>query len=124
MVATGPITPARGEIWWVNLDPIVGHEQAGRRPALVISDTTFNAGPQGLVIVLPMTRAHRRYRLHVWAEPADTGLRDPGAIMCDQIRTVSHTRFLDRTPAGMASPAVVAQVEARLRAILPLPRNL
>lgn len=122
MLTRGPVIPARGEIWRVNLDPIAGHEQVGKRPALVISDTTFNAGPQELVIVLPMTRTRRRYQLHIWVEPADSGLGEAGAIMCDQIRTVSRIRFLDQAPAGMASPSILDQVDARPRAVLHLPR--
>ena len=45
----------RGEIWMIDFDPTRGHEQAGRRPALVVSDDVFNAGPAGLVMVLPVT---------------------------------------------------------------------
>ena len=45
----------RGEIWWVDLDPTRGHEQAGRRPALVLSVDAFNHGPAGLVVVVPVS---------------------------------------------------------------------
>jgi len=47
--------PSRGEVWIVDLDPTKGHEQAGRRPCLVISVDIFNQGPADLVVVLPMT---------------------------------------------------------------------
>ncbi|OYV95604.1 MAG: growth inhibitor PemK, partial [Planctomycetia bacterium 21-64-5] len=47
--------PVRGEVWTVNLDPVRGHEQAGTRPALIVSVNRFNHGPAGLVVVLPIT---------------------------------------------------------------------
>src|SRR3990170_1190644 len=49
------VAPGRGEVWMTDLSPVRGHEQAGRRPALIVSDTVFNQGPAGLVIVLPIT---------------------------------------------------------------------
>ena len=50
--------PSRGEIWFLNLDPTQGREQAGSRPALVvISVDVFNHGPADLVVVLPVTSA-------------------------------------------------------------------
>ena len=47
--------PQRGEIWMVDLDPTRGHEQAGMRPALVVSTDIFNASPAEMVTVLPTT---------------------------------------------------------------------
>ena len=47
--------PSRGEIWMVDLNSARGHEQAGVRPALVVSVDTFNHGPAGLAVVLPVT---------------------------------------------------------------------
>ena len=46
------ITPSRGEIWMVDLNPARGHEQAGYRPCLVVSVDLFNHGPAELVVVL------------------------------------------------------------------------
>ena len=54
--------PARGEVWLADLDPTRDHEQAGRRPVLVISEDLFNQGPAGLCIVLPMTSTLRPIR--------------------------------------------------------------
>ncbi|NCR44934.1 MAG: type II toxin-antitoxin system PemK/MazF family toxin, partial [Microcystis aeruginosa SX13-01] len=45
----------RGEIWLADLNPVRGHEQAGKRPCLVISADLFNQGASGLVVVLPVT---------------------------------------------------------------------
>src|SRR6185295_5268066 len=49
----------RGEVWLADLDPTRGHEQAGRRPVLIVSDDVFNAGAAELVVVLPMTSTLR-----------------------------------------------------------------
>lgn len=124
--------PRRGEIWWVDFDPVVGHEQAHRRPALVVSADIFNHGPSQLAVVLPLTRTRRSLPLHVWYEPAETGLggpgtqpalRDPGAVLCDQVRTVSRLRFTAGGPAGRLSSRLLAVVDDRLRIVLDLPRS-
>ena len=57
--------PARGEVWLADLNPVRGHEQAGRRPVLVVSEDLFNRGPAGLAIVLPMTSTLRGIPSHV-----------------------------------------------------------
>lgn len=57
--------PARGEVWLADLNPTRGHEQAGRRPVLVVSEDLFNRGPAGLAIVLPMTSTVRDVPSHV-----------------------------------------------------------
>ena len=62
--------PSRGEIWMVDLNPTRGHEQAGVRPALVVSVDTFNHGPAGLAVVLPVTSRLREYRyMFPWGRP-------------------------------------------------------
>jgi mRNA interferase MazF len=121
------LTPERGDIWWVNFNPIEGHEQAGKRPALVVSATTFNRGPQQLIVVAPMTTRIRKLPLHIAFQPEDCGtsntLTSPGAIRCDQIRTVSLSRFLENAPVGHLSPNIMSRVDNALRALLTLPEN-
>ncbi len=111
------VAPARGEIWWVSLDPVRGREQAGRRPALVVSISTFNRGPRGLIWVLPLTRTVRRYPFHVEVLPNESGMSDRSYIMCEQIRSISTTRLLDSAPAGQVSGTTMARVEYLLRTI-------
>ena len=121
------MSPERGDIWWVNFDPIEGHEQAGQRPALVISANTFNRGPQRLIVVAPLTTTIRTLPLHIVFDPGDfrptTSITRPGAIRCDQIRTISLNRFLDSAPVGHVSVDVMARVDIALRALLVLPEN-
>ena len=52
--------PVRGEVWDVDLNPVIGHEQGGKRPALVVSADGFNKTQAGLVIVVPITIKRRR----------------------------------------------------------------
>ena len=113
------VQPSRGEIWSVDLDPTRGHEQAGERPALVISTDTFNWGPADLVVIIPLTTTDRGIPLHVRVQPSkQNGLERPSVILCDQLRSVSKQRFVK--VLGKLSSPVMAQVEERLRALLQL----
>ncbi|MGM0539820.1 MAG: type II toxin-antitoxin system PemK/MazF family toxin [Thermodesulfobacteriota bacterium] len=49
------LKPLRGDIWSIDLDSTKGYEQSGKRTGLVLSENTFNLGPAGLVVVLPIT---------------------------------------------------------------------
>lgn len=120
------VAPGRGEIWWVSLDPIQGHEQAGRRPAVVVSTNLFNTGPSDLVMVVPMTRTNAGFPFHIPITPVESGMRDMGYIMCDQLRVVSKGRFESPNPAytvraagGVPLP-ILRLVEDKLRVILEL----
>ncbi len=85
----GVANPTRGEVWEVNFDPTVGREQAGFRPALIVSDDALNAGPRGLVIVLPVTGTDRGLPTHIPVVPPEGGLTKPSVIMAEQLRAVS-----------------------------------
>src|SRR5437879_3840690 len=77
------VPPARGDLWDTDFDPIKGREQAGRRPALVMSVDTFNRGPAELVVAIPLTRTERKVRWHVSVAPPEGGLSDVSYIKCD-----------------------------------------
>jgi len=110
--------PARGEVWLADLNPTRGHEQAGRRPVLVVSEDLFNRGPAGLAIVLPMTSAVRNVPTHVPIDPPEGGVRNRSAVLCEGVRSVSAERLIDRW--GAVSPSTMAAVEDRLRILLRL----
>ena len=110
--------PSRGEVWSVNFDPILGREQAGTRPALVLSVDKFNHGPAELVIVLPITSKDKRQPIHVSVTPPEGGLRLPSFIKCDDIRSVSKQRF--KRFHGTLSARTLAEVEKRMRILLNL----
>jgi mRNA interferase MazF len=114
------ILPSRGEIWEADLDPTEGHEQAGKRPVLVVSNDKFNHGPAELVIVAPLTRTGRRIPLHVEVDPPEGGLSDRSYILCDSVRSISRRRLLGARPRGVVSPETMEDVEDKLRILLDL----
>ena len=114
---TSPL-PSRGEVWEVNLDPTRGHEQAGRRPALVVTVDIFNHGPAELVVVLPITTTAKGIPLHVPLDPPEGGVRRPSFIKCEDVRAVSRERLI--VAWGPVSESTMRAVEERLRILLDL----
>ena len=107
----------RGEIWIVSLDPIVGHEQRGTRPILIVSPAPFN-DLTGTPVVLPITSGGRFARRRGFAVPlAEADTRTVGVIRCDQPRVLGlmarHGKRLEALP-----DEVMDEVLARLAAIL------
>lgn len=112
------VKPKRGEVWLVDLNPVRGHEQAGKRPALVISVDLFNSGPAGLVVVLPITTKDKKIPLHVKISPPEGGVKETSFVKCEDIRSVSTERLLERL--GEVSRNTMAAVEDRVRILLEL----
>jgi mRNA interferase MazF len=110
--------PARGEVWLADLDPTRGHEQAGRRPVLVISHDIFNRGPAELVIVLPMTSHLRNVPSHIRVSPPEGGLKTASAILCEGIRSVARQRLVTRW--GAVRRRTMVAVEDIVRILLRL----
>ena len=77
-------TPDRGDVVWLNMDPCAGHEQSGRRPALVLSPGAYN-GKVGLAIVCPVTSRRKDYPFEV-ALPE--GLPVTGVVLSDQVKSL------------------------------------
>ncbi len=84
MVESKPYVPQRGDVIWVTLNPQAGHEQAGRRPALVLSPATYN-GKVGLAILCPLTNQIKGYPFEVLVPP---GLSISGAVLADQVKNL------------------------------------
>ena len=113
--------PQRGEIWYGTLDPVVGHEQGGTRPLLVVSDDRFNALPRQMLVVVPLTTTVRNRRFEVVVDPPEASLSRRSSILCDAPRTISTGRLdLRRGKVGTIDPATLAAVEERLRWLLGL----
>jgi mRNA interferase MazF len=98
----------RGDVWLVDLDPTMGHEQNGGRPALIISADELNLSPVGLVAVLPMTSKARKLPSRVRIAPPAGGLAMESWVICEQIRTVSKQRLVTRL--GRVTPATLGAV--------------
>src|SRR5438128_2542487 len=114
--------PSRGEIWLVDLGTGIGHEQAGQRPVLIVSDDAFNSGLAGLVMVVPLTsrvKKSKHIAAHVPVDPPEGGLKTPSVILCDQLRTISKDR-LGKNPWGSVLPATLGEVDKVLRVLLGL----
>jgi mRNA interferase MazF len=95
-----------------------GHEQAGRRPVLVVSNDNFNRSPAKLAVVVPLTKRFRGNPLHVAVEPGESGLERTSYIKCEDIRCVSHERL--GRPLGAVSPVTMSAVENNLLDLLAL----
>lgn len=113
MVATPAYVPAKGDLIWITFDPQAGHEQAGRRPAVVLSDTDYNTR-SGLVIVCPITSRVKNYRYEV-AVPA--GGQTTGVVLADQIKSMDwrarRADFIER-----ANDDLLLQILAKLGTII------
>ena len=112
------VEPSRGEVWLVDLNPTRGHEQAGVRPGLVVSTDTFNHGPAGLVVILPLTTRARGIPLHVAVGPPEGGVQERSFVKCEDIRSVAKERLTQRWER--ISATTMAEVEDRLRILLQL----
>jgi mRNA interferase MazF len=105
--------PDRGDIVWLNFTPQAGHEQAGHRPALVLSPAQYNAA-SGLMLCCPMTAQVKGYPFEV---PVDAPGGQSEVVLADQVKSVDwEARRAQRK--GRASDAVVADVLARIQALL------
>lgn len=110
--------PDKGHIIKVDFDPHAGHEQAGGRPALVLSPTAYNR--YGLAIVVPITNQVKGYPFEV---PVPAGFATTGVILSDAIKSVDwkarRARFIEIMPAGP-----LKAVHGHLMLLLSLPESL
>ena len=108
----------RGEIWLVDFGQPVGREQAGKRPALVVSADPLNEGPAAIVIVVPMTTARRDLPSHVEIDAHESGLEQISYAKCEDVKSISDERLIARI--GVAPVEAVFAVGRILRYLLDL----
>jgi mRNA interferase MazF len=109
----------RGQIHYANLDPVVGHEQAGRRPVLIIQNDVGNRfSPTVIVAAISSKLPPKPYPTEVRVEAGSGGLTVESAIRLDQIRTVDKTR-LERH-IGQLDAATMRQVDEAIKISLGL----
>lgn len=108
-----PYIPERGDIVWIDFDPQAGHEQAGRRPALVLSPSSYN-GKAGLAILCPITSQVKGYTFEV---SIPSGLAVHGVVLADQARSLDwrarNASFICKLPS-----TTIVEVHKKLSALL------
>ena len=105
--------PRRGDLVWLSFDPQAGHEQAGHRPAFVLSPEPYNR-KTGLFLACPITSRSKGYPFEV---PLPPGLSVSGVILSDQIKSLDW-RARQATFADHAPPPTLAEVMARVLSLL------
>lgn len=103
---------------WVDLDPIRGREQAGRRPALVVASDLYLEQADTLAIIVPATTVDRGWPNHVPLRGPSLTLTQPTYAMTEQPRTVTRERLFE--VAGMVDTATMHDVDGWLRDFLAL----
>ena len=109
----GASVPERGDVVWLQFNPQAGSEQAGRRPALVVSPKSYN-GKVGLALVCPITSRIKGYPFEV---ELPGGLETHGVILCDQVKSLDW-RARRATRFGSVPGDVMLEVTARIVALV------
>jgi mRNA interferase MazF len=115
MVSPGQYVPRYGDIIWINLDPRAGHEQAGRRPAVVLSPAKYN-GKTGLALMCPITGQIKGYPFEVLLPE---GLPITGVILSDQIKSLDW-RARDAELIDILPEEIMFEVFQKLGTLLSL----
>lgn len=100
-------TYKQGSIIWLDFSPQAGHEQAGRRPAVIISNDTTNALLNNRAMVCPITTTNK----HLALQPElDNRTTTQGVVLCDQARILDldarHAEYIEALPADILSEVV------------------
>lgn len=121
----------RGEIYWVEFDPVKGSEQGGLRPALVVQNDVGNLySPTTVVVAITQTLPPKPYPFVVIIEPEESGLPERSAVNCAQIATIQQASPSSRLrpprgeseirPVGRLSPEKMVEVGEALKYNLAL----
>jgi mRNA interferase MazF len=112
------VSARRGDLWLVDFGEPVGREQAGVRPAVVVSADGLNEGPAGVVMVVPVTSARRGLPSHIEIDDRDSGLDQMSYAKCEDLKSISDRRLVRRL--GVVETGVVVEIERVLRYLLDL----
>ncbi len=105
--------PDRGDIVWLQFNPQAGHEQAGHRPALVLSPASYNR-LSGLMLCCPMTSQKKGYPFEVVVEDA---LNHTSVVLADQVKSLDW-KVRKAVKKGTAPSDVVAETLSKLQVLL------
>jgi mRNA interferase MazF len=114
---SAPLRP--GDVWLIDLDPAIGSEQAGRRPAVIVSGPLHLALPHAVVFVTPVTSRDRGLRHQVSILSQSSGLAElPSFARPEDTRAVAYQRL--RRQLGAVSPVELAAIRRVLRGFFDL----
>jgi len=109
----GNFIPHRGDVVWIDMQPQAGHEQSGRRPAIVLSPKAYNS-KVGLALLCPITNQVKGYPFEVIIP---SGLKVTGVVLSDQVKSLNwkirNIEFCDKLPE-----AVVLEIFKKLETLL------
>jgi mRNA interferase MazF len=107
--------PKQGDVIFLDFQPQTGHEQAGRRPAVIVSNAAFHKCTNGLAMVCPVTNTTTPFPLHV---PLDSRSKTTGVVMCEQVKSLDiaarHAEFRETLPEDLLA-AVLERIRLALR---------
>jgi mRNA interferase MazF len=109
-------TPHAGDVLWLYFDPQSGHEQAGRRPGLVVSATAFNR-QSGLALICPITSKKKGFRFEVPLPPEG---KIQGSVLAYQVKCCDWASR-NGTKAGSVTPEILEQVRQVIGLMLEFP---
>lgn len=107
----GNWVPNSGDIIWIDFNPTVGHEQAGKRPALVLSPSSYNA-KTSLLLACAMTTEVKGY-------PFEVSMPDGGVVLADQVKCIDW-RYRNAQPKDTAPEDVVRKLKVLLGTLLQI----
>ena len=113
------ISIRRGDLFWVNLNPTRGSEQAGRRPVLVLQNNVGNE-LAATTIIAPLTtkKFSTEYPVNVAVSKGTAGLKSDSTVLLSQIRTIDKSRLEEKI--GTLPPALMQKVERAIKISLAL----
>lgn len=114
-MADADSVPDAGDVVWLAFDPQAGHEQAGRRPALVLSPASYN-GKTGLMVCCPMTTRIKGHPFEVVTQVDGVDC----AVLADQVKSLDWKVRRARKKARVPEDVMV-HVRAKLKALLRMP---
>lgn len=106
-------TVHRGEIYYADLNPVVGSEQGGIRPVLILQNEVGNWFSPTVIVAAMTARGGKAHLPTHVPVGTDSGLRRPSLVLAEQVRTIDKSRLLERV--GMLSPEKQEQVDRALR---------
>jgi mRNA interferase MazF len=112
------VSPRRGDVWLVDFGEPVGREQAGTRPAVVVSADELNEGRGGVVIVIPTTTTPRPLPTNIEIDPEESGLDEVSYARCEDIKSISQKRLVGRL--GAIGALSLFRIGTALRHLLDL----